>query len=230
MTINFDLLKFYPPINATDPASSGYGGDADTTATMTTGVANNEFDDISNSERISGKIDYRKQFIRNENADEWEQVVLYVAQNTPSEDDTIDICQAGTLSCLGTSVLIGTADFESDTIITFATPATFAVRPGEKVFDYTSDPDMGDPQTVATIVGNSIHLASPFSGATGSAHDIYVCPATMFDYSAPASLSGGMWVGSIPGNAHIGVWKRRTSDAGAAGYTNNSVIIRWEST
>lgn len=230
MSIDVSKIKFYAPINSTDPASAGYGGDVNTTATQTSGTLNNEFDDVTNDERISGLVDYRKQFIRNENADSWEEVKVWVASNTPAPDDTIDICQAGTLSLLGATALLGSGTYvESATIVTFASDILFAVRPGEWVYSVTYDGTILQSRQVATVSQYKVTLASAFGSSTAGTDVIAVCPATMFTFSAPASKADGLVIGTIPATTAVGIWKRRTVTAGAAGYANDTFTVRWES-
>lgn len=230
MTINVSLLKFYPPVNATDPASSGYGGDANIAATQTSGQLGNEFRDVTNEERISGLIDYRKQFLRNENADTWESVKVWVSQNTLAPDDTVDICQAGTLSLLGATSLLGAASYVTTaTVLNFAFDPHLAVRPGEWVYSVTNDATMASPKEVATVTNSTVVLVEAFGTSTADPDTIAICPATMFTFSSPASKSVGKFVGDVASNNAVGVWKRRTVSPNAAGYTNNSFIVTWES-
>lgn len=229
MTIDNSKLIFYAPVNATDPASSGYGGDINTTATQTTAVKNNEFTNVTNSQRLSGLVDYRKQFLRNENDEAIEGMLVWISSNTPSTDDTIDICQAGTLSVLGATASVGVATYyESATILTFQDLDTSAVRPGEWVYSVTFDASMASAREVTAVATNKITIASAFGSATTGDDVIAVCPATMFTYSAPATKGEAFEVGTIPATTAMGVWKRRTVNAGSLGYTNNTVTVKWE--
>lgn len=229
MGINTSLLKCYKPVNATDPASDGYGGDIDLTAEMTSDVINNEFDDVSSAERVSGLIDYRKQFLRNENADTWENIKVYISPNTPATMDIIEICQAGTLSVLGATVLLGTATYESATVLVFESDVTYAVSPGEWVYSVMNDSAISAAATVASVSGFNVTLSASFGSSTTGEDVIGVCPATMFSYSAPSSIGDGLLVGSVASNQCRGVWKRRTVDADATGQSNNSFTTVWES-
>lgn len=230
MAFDTALLKFYPPANATDPASAGYGGAADTTATQTSGVQNNEFTNITNDQRISGVIDYRKQFLRNENAESMTDVRAWISSNTPSPDDTIEICQAGTLSLLGATALLETATYyESATILTFQIDMNFRVRPGEWVYSVTNDPSMANARCVSSVATYKVTLTASFGSATTGDDVIGVCPATMFTFSPATSKYYGMYVGAIPATTACGMWKRRTVTAGAGGYVGNAVTVKWES-
>lgn len=229
MAIETSLLKFYAPLNATDPASSGYGGDIDTSALMTTDVIDNEFDDVSNAERVAGLVDYRKQFLRNENAEDWENVKLYVSPNTTATMDTVDICQGGTLSLLGATALFGTATYQTATILTVETDPTFSVRPGEWVYSVVNDGSLECAREVLSVASTSITLTASFGTSTEGTDTIGVCPATMFTYDAPSSSASAYDIGTLPATTHVGVWKRRTVQAGATGQSNNSFTTVWES-
>lgn len=70
---------------------SSHGGDIDTGNEITSGVDQNIFDDVSNAERVSGDTEYRKIYIRNENADTWSAVKCWISQFTPATNDEITI-------------------------------------------------------------------------------------------------------------------------------------------
>lgn len=228
MTIYTDLLTFHGPVNSVVDVAT-YGGDANTTATQTSAIKNNEFDDITNAERVAGHVDYRKQFLYNGNNEAWVGVVAWVGANTPSPDDTVDLCQAGTLSYLGATALLGVATFESDTTLLFATDVLRAVRPGEWIYDIVNDPTMSNRRMVSTVASYSATVATAFGGATAGDFSIGVCPATMFTYSAPATKSTGLYIGDVAMSTSAGVWKRRTSNPNASGYADDSVTVSWES-
>lgn len=230
MAFDTALLKFYPPVNASDPASTGYGGDTSTTATQTTGTQNNEFTNVTNDQRISGLVDYRKQFLRNENAESMADVRTWITSNTPSPDDTIAICQAGTLSLLGATVLLETATYyESATILTFQIDPTFRVRPGEWIYSVTNDATMANARCVSSVASYKVTLTASFGSSTTGDDVIGVCPATMFTFSSPASKGDAFYIGTIPATTACGMWKRRTVTAGAGGYVGNAFTVKWES-
>lgn len=230
MAFDVALLKFYPPVNASDPASDDYGGGPDTVATQASGVLNNEFSNVTNEQRVAGLVDYRKQFLRNENSESMTDVRVWISSNTPSPDDTITICQAGTLSKLGATVDLATATYyESATVLSFETDQQFRVRPGEWVYSVTYDPTMASARCVASVATNTVTLTASFGSATTGEDVIAICPATMFTFSDPASKEGAKYVGVIPATTAVGVWKCRTVDAGAEGYIGNTFTIKWES-
>jgi hypothetical protein len=72
-------------------ASASIGGAKSSTA-ITTGVANNLFDNVSGDEAAAGDVEYRCVYIHNANASlTWENVVVWISANTPSTSTTIDI-------------------------------------------------------------------------------------------------------------------------------------------
>lgn len=68
-----------------------HGGDIDVAAEITSGADQNIFDDVSNAERDAGDTEYRKIYIRNENADTWNAVKAWVDTFTAATNDEITI-------------------------------------------------------------------------------------------------------------------------------------------
>jgi hypothetical protein len=226
MTIDTALIKFYPPANATDPASAEYGGGPNTAVTMTSGTLNNEWADVTNAMRVDGGTDYRKQFLYNENAEDLLGVTAWISSNTPATNDSISICQAGTLSKLGATVSLGTAEYnQTATILEFASSILFAVRPGEWVYSVTYDGSMASPREVLTVASLSLTVSSAFGSSTSGNDVIGICPATMFTYQTPTTSGDAFNIGTVPAAAGVGVWKRRTVTAGGPGYVNNAFTI-----
>ena len=123
MAIDPDELKWYQCDEWEESAT--HGGVIDTTATITDNTMNNVFDDVSDAERIAGDTDYRKIFFRNENADDYSNIKVWIGTNTPA-DDAVHIA-------LGTS----------DDVQTAATEYTF-YQPTSKVHA-----DVRSPGTLA---------------------------------------------------------------------------------
>ena len=84
MAIDPDELKWYQCDEWEESAT--HGGVIDTTATITDNTMNNVFDDVSDAERIAGDTDYRKIFFRNENADDYSNIKVWIETNTPADD------------------------------------------------------------------------------------------------------------------------------------------------
>lgn len=68
-----------------------HGGDIDTGSEITSGADQNIFDDVSDAERVAGDTEYRKIYVRNENADTWEAVKAWISQFTLASNDEISI-------------------------------------------------------------------------------------------------------------------------------------------
>jgi len=82
-------IKFYQCTTWTEGDS--HGGDINLSNEITTGVGNNIFDDVSDAERVAGDTEYRKIFIRNENADTWAAVKAWISSFTLATNDEISI-------------------------------------------------------------------------------------------------------------------------------------------
>jgi hypothetical protein len=89
MAIELALLKFFQCLTWAEGDS--HGGDIDLASEITSGQDQNIFDDVSNDERAAGDVEYRKIYIRNENADTWQAVKAWIAQFTPAANDEIEI-------------------------------------------------------------------------------------------------------------------------------------------
>lgn len=77
---------------------SSHGGDIDLAEEIESAVDQNVFDDVSNAERIAGDTEYRKVYIRNENAgsgSDWEYIKAWISQFTPASNDEIWITASG---------------------------------------------------------------------------------------------------------------------------------------
>jgi len=68
-----------------------HGGDIDTGSEITSGADQNIFDDVTDAERDAGDTEYRKIFIRNENADTWNAVKAWIDTFTAASNDEITI-------------------------------------------------------------------------------------------------------------------------------------------
>jgi len=87
--INPANLKLYRCTTWTEGDS--HGGAIDTTSEILSGNINNIFDNVSNAERENGMTDYRKVFLRNENASTWPSVVAWIQQLTNATNDEVSI-------------------------------------------------------------------------------------------------------------------------------------------
>ena len=229
MAIDIDLLTFHPPENATDPASAAYGGAANTATEMVTATKNNEFSAVTDSVRRAGGTDYRKQFLYNANSDSVPLMKLWISSNTPATNDTITICQAGTLSMLAATASLGVATYyESATILDFTEDILFSIRPGEWVYSVTYDGGIEQSRQVTQVASRAVTLSASFGSSTTSDDVIGVCPATMFTYGAPTTNADALEIDNLPASMSVGVWKCRTVTAGGPGYTDNAFTLRWD--
>lgn len=89
MAIETALIKFFQCVTWAE--GDTHGGDIDVASEIISGVDQNVFDDVSNAERIAGDTEYRKIYIRNENADTWNAVKLWVDTFTAATNDEISI-------------------------------------------------------------------------------------------------------------------------------------------
>lgn len=89
MAIELVNLKYYQCLVWSEGTT--HGGDIDTANEIVSGQDQNIFDDVSNDERVAGDTEYRKIFIRNENADTWQAVKAWIAAFTPATNDEISV-------------------------------------------------------------------------------------------------------------------------------------------
>ena len=76
---------------ATWAEGDNHGGDIDTGSVITSGADQNIFDDVSDAERVAGDTEYRKIYVRNENAATWEAVKLWIDTFTAATNDEVSI-------------------------------------------------------------------------------------------------------------------------------------------
>lgn len=88
MAITLANLKLYQCLVWTEGDS--HGGDIDVANEIAASGDQTIFDDVTNPQRITGAVEYRKVFIKNLNADTWEYVIGWITQST-APDDTIAI-------------------------------------------------------------------------------------------------------------------------------------------
>lgn len=89
MAILAASIKFYQ--GAVWAEGDTHGGDIDIASEITSGADQNIFDDVTNAERVAGDTEYRKIYIRNENADTWNAVKAWIYAFTAATNDEITI-------------------------------------------------------------------------------------------------------------------------------------------
>lgn len=87
--IDPSLMKWYHPLETAE--GSTHGGGIDTTNEIVSGLDNNIFDDVSDAERESGDIEFRKVYIRNENVATYKGMKCWIQSNTPASNTNIGI-------------------------------------------------------------------------------------------------------------------------------------------
>lgn len=223
------LLKCYRC--ATWTPGDDHGGDIDTGNEITTGVDQSIFDDVTNSERVSGMTDYRKVAFRNENSGVWPGIRAYIAAFTPSTDDEISILQGGTKSKTGTPVaLTGTATFAASTAVTGSgTSFLSELAPGEKIYNATNDSE-SDGKVIASIESDTaLTLAEAYAGTTGAGKTANVAgiDQSSAEFVSPDAYDHAdvLVIGDKAQNEYFFFWIKRVVGAGAGGYTENTFTI-----
>ena len=225
----------------TDP---NYGGGVGSTP-MYSGQLNNEFDDVLASWRITGMVDYRKQFIGYTDPYYSDSSIglcdVWIASNTPSPADTVEICGGGHYSRLRNKAIAG-GEYQapsvhlSDTVIKIPSPEyfRFPTAPGEHVFDWDNDPSMANHREVESVEydvdGNVlVTLVASFGPPIGSEFILGVTPATMFSYYACATQGEAIHMPRFSNYGSVAIWKRRTVNTEESyGYDLNSVVLQFD--
>lgn len=216
------LLKFYAAV-------ATLGGGPDFSAEQTSGQIGNEISKITVDERTVGSIRYAKQFLRNENADAWANVNVYLTSRTQISPNTdISFALTGTKSMLETaSVLSGTAVFTATGWITTSTDLTQEVNVGEMVFNSTAD-DISKSKRISAIGASYIQLEGGYTG-TATTGTISVAPATSALFISPTySDDPTSPTIDVPAMGVCGVWKRYQVWDGCPQFTNDWFTLTFE--
>lgn len=223
MPLSTASIKFYAP-------ASDDGGGINLSALQTSSVLENEFPNVTDEQRQAGLVDYRKQYVRNENTDYWDFIRVWI-QSQPPAGDSIKICQTGSLSLINATASLGTATFLSGTVLNFASCKYRYVMPGDWVYDMTHDTEAATIREITDVSTNSgeVTVASAFGTPTDGDHEIVIAPATRFSYSSPSSYGDGLDVGKLENNQYSAVWKQRTVPAFTDGYSNDNFTVTFGS-
>lgn len=92
MSITEANIKIYQC--ATWAEGGSHGGAIDTGNEITSGADQNIFDDVTDAQRVAGATDYRKIYVRNENADTWNAVKSWIEAIPSNANTTISIAAA----------------------------------------------------------------------------------------------------------------------------------------
>ena len=211
-----------------------HGGDIDLAHEVSIEkIINNIFDDVADSERVSGDTEYRKVFVRNENLQNWADVKCWIDQFTLAADDEITILAGGSKSKTSTPIaLTGTATFASSTAVVGADSKFLTeLAVGEKIYNATDDAE-GDGVAIASIESDTaLTLASSYAGTAGAAKTANVAGIDQCTFVSPSSKTHGdvLAFSDISKNESKAIWIKRVVDAAAAGYTNNQFALKFES-
>lgn len=211
-----------------------HGGDIDLAHEISMDkIINNIFDDVADSERVSGDTEYRKIFVRNENLQNWADVKAWIDQFTLSADDEITIVSGGSKSKTSTPIACtGTATFAASTaVVGVGTKFTTELAVGELIYNATDDAE-GDGVAIASIESDTgLTLASSYGGTAGATKTVNVAGIDQSTFVSPSSKTHGdvLSFGDISKNEYKGIWIKRVVDAAASGYTNNQFALKLES-
>lgn len=228
MAIEEANLKKYHSATNSDAAANG--GAVDTGAEITSGASQNIFPNITNAERLTGVTKYRKIYLRNENADAYNNVLAWIEANTPSTDTALTVSGAGSFSQQGNNVAITgiTFTFAASTSVVASADCHLAIAEGERIFNSTDDAAAA-ARVVASISsdGLTITLATAYAGTTGAGKQGTVCAATGNTFVAPTSSGHAdvLNLGSLTEDQSIGVWCKYVVDADSDGYTDDTFTI-----
>ena len=229
--ISADDIKWYQCATWTE--GGAHGGAIDTGNEITSGVDNCVFDNVSNAERVAGDTEYRKVFIRNENAGDWPDVLAWIESQTPATNSAITILQGGSKSLQeqDSAALTGTFTFAASTTVIATNDVHLEVRPGEKIFNSTNDANT-DAKVVTEVSadGKTITLAEAYGGTTGASKAAKLAPITGSTFVAPDAYDHeDVLVGPTLGqNESLGIWIKRVISAAGSGYTDDTFEIQVE--
>ena len=210
-----------------------HGGDIDLAHEVSIEkIINNIFDDVADSERVSGDTEYRKVFVRNENLQNWADVKGWIDQFTLAADDEITILAGGSKSKTSTPIaLTGTATFAASTAVTGSgTKFTTELAVGEKIYNAADAESAG--VAIASIESDTaLTLASSYGGTVGAGVTANVAGIDQCTFVSPSAKthSDVLGFGDISKNESKAIWIKRIVDAAAAGYTNNQFALKLES-
>lgn len=229
MSVKASLIKFFQCATWAEGAAHGGGIGA---VEISSGAINNIFDDISDAERVAGDVDYRKVYVKNENADTWAAVKLWISLFTVSEDDEIYILRGGIKSTESTPIsLTGTVTFATKQVVGVGTSFLSELASGEKIYNSSDDAE-GDGVEISSITDDTtLTLLSSYGGTQGSGKNYSITGIDQCSFVSPDSKGHSDIVscGSLEQSEYAGVWIKRVVNAAAAGRSNNEFKLKFES-
>ena len=226
MAIDAANLKNYQCLTWAE--GSTHGGDIDTSNQITSGADQNVFDDVSNDERDNGDTEYRKIFIRNENADTWQAVKAWISAFTPADNDEVSIVKGGFKDTRDDVALSGTLTFTNgDTAVTGDSTA-FTTEVGKGDF-IQLDADATMVEVASVTDDTHLTLVDDYSGSGGSGSGTRQGGSSK-TFVQPDSKTHAdvLSLGDLAQNEYAAVWIKRVVTAGGSGYTNDSFELAFE--
>jgi hypothetical protein len=227
MAITAANLKFYKCATWTEGAT--HGGAIDTGSEITSGVSQNIFDNVTDAERTTGVTMYRKIYLRNENADAYNNVKAWIQTNTPDAQTAVTILAGGLTSTQGndTAVATLTFTFAASTSVIASADCHNALAVGELIWNSTDDNNSKkQPITVISADGLTITLGGSYAGTTGAAKAATVQKITDSTFVTAVDETNGVPLGSLIQNASRAIWIKLVVDASSDGYTDDTFTIR----
>jgi len=219
-------LKFYQSTVWSDAAGNGTTISA---TEITSAVSENIFPNITDAERITGVTKYKKIFLKNENADSYNNVKAWIQANTPDAQTAVTIVAGGSVSTQGTDTAVPTTTFTfaaTDQVIASA-DCSKQLRPGEMIWNSTDDTNAAK-RAILSISANglTITLASAYGGTTGAAKAATVQKISDSTFVAAVNEAAGVVLGSLANNQSAAVWIKLVVDPASDGYTDDTFTIR----
>lgn len=230
MTLVRDNIKWYRSIEATEGAS--HGGSIDTSSLIVSASAENIFDNVSDTEREEGDVEYRKIHVRNENDENYSNVKGYISQNTTEENTDIAIVAGGSKSKQSedSDALTGTFTFTAaSTEVLCTNDISKECRPGEMIFNSTDD-DNTYAAAIESISadGLTITLGASYTGTSGATCEAKLGPIIYCTFVQPDSPghADAIVLGTLGQNESAAVWIQRTVAASGDGSNSDSFKIK----
>jgi hypothetical protein len=222
MTLDAANFKFYASV-------STLGGGINLSSPQTTGVVGNEFSTITNAERATGTIKYRKQFIKNENAEDWTSVKVFFKYKTTNAPNTeVLFAISGSKSMLTTaSTLSGSATVTATGYFFTSVDLRGEVATGEMA--YNAEDSLSKAVFIEEITSTYIRTRTPYTGATGESKQLMVAPATMANFIGPISKddSTSPLIDLLAGGT-VAIWKSYLVWNGCPAYSNDAFTLQFE--
>lgn len=224
MTLDPDYIGFYGSID-TD------GGAIDPSKPQSSGVVGEEFSRISIAERQTGTIRYAKQFVKNDNDEDWEDVKPYIQYQTSLAPNTgAAFALTGSKSRLSTaSALSGTATLTATGWIETSVDLREEVATGEMLFNATDS--VAKAVRISDMSDRWIQLEGAYTGTTGSAVQLMVAPAITSQFISPTSVdSPSAPITIILARKTRGIWKQYTVWDNCPPFSNDWFTVIFEGT